>query len=166
MKKNQTFRFTYLLGFILIAILLSCAFYLQAYQSINPCPLCLLQRMIMMALGAVFIVGAIFKLNKWGNLFLGLLGLLTSAGGVLLAGRQVWLQVSPPNSSGDCSASLSYIFHALSAKEALIQVWQGGMECSQTGWQFLHLSLAAWSLIGFTVLFLLALLQIIRTVID
>ncbi len=164
MKKNQTFRFTYFLGLILIAILLGSAYYLQIYENVNPCPLCLLQRMCMGALGVVFIIGAGFNLKKCGNLILGFLGVVASVSGLLFAGRQVWLQLAPPSGSGDCSANLSYLFNSLSIKDALMQVWQGGMECSQTGGQFLHLSLAAWSLIAFAFLYLLVLLQIIRTV--
>ena len=149
-----------------MAVLLGSAFFLQTYKGMSPCPLCLLQRMMMAVLGAIFFVGAIVKLTKWGNLCLGFLGLLAGAGGVLLAGRQVWLQISPPSSSGDCGASLDYLWHVLSVQEVLKQVWQGGMECSQTGGEFLHLSLAAWSLIGFTILFLLVILQLIRAAID
>ncbi len=166
MKNARTFHLTYLLGFILTALFLASAFYLQNYKGVNPCPLCLLQRMSMAALSVIFIVGTLFRLKKYGNIFLGFLGFLASASGLLFAGRQVWLQILPPSSSGDCSASLSYIFNVLSIKEALMQVWQGGMECSQAGWQFLHLSLAAWSLIGFIILFLLTILQIKRSFID
>lgn len=166
MKKSNAFRFTYLLGFILMAVLLGSAFFLQIYKGMSPCPLCLLQRMMMVALGAIFFVGAVVRLPKWGDLCVGFLGLLVGTAGVLLAGRQVWLQVSPPSSSGDCGASLGYLWHVLSVKETLKQVWQGGMECSQTGWKFLHLSLAAWSLIGFTILFLLVIVQLIRVAID
>ena len=166
MKNDRTFRLTYFLGVILIALFLGSAFYLQTYKGINPCPLCLLQRIAMSVLGIIFILGTIVKFKKYGNLFLSVLGLLASGLGLLFAGRQVWLQILPPSSSGDCSASLSYIFNVLSIKEAFMQVWQGGMECSQTGWQFLHLSLAAWSLIGFAILFLLVLLQIKRAMID
>ncbi len=162
--RSDPLRFTYWLGLILIAVLLSGAFYLQIYRNMAPCPLCLLQRMSMLALGVIFIIGATVKLAKWGHLCLGFLGLLASFSGLLFAGRQVWLQLSPPISSGDCSANLSYIFKLLPVKEALIQVWQGGMECSQTGLEFLYLSLAAWSLICFSILFLLVLLQIIRTI--
>ena len=166
MKKSNAFRFTYLSGFILMAILLGSAFFLQIHKGVSPCPLCLLQRLVMAVLGSIFLLGAILRLKRWGNLFLGVSGLFTGAFGVLLAGRQVWLQVSPPGSSGDCGASLGYILHVLSVKEAIKQVWQGGMECSQTGWEFFHLSLAAWSLIGFIILFLLVILQLIRAAID
>lgn len=164
MQKTQTFRFTYFLGLILIAGLLGSAYYLQLYENVNPCPLCLLQRMSMAALGVIFIIGAGFNLKKCANLILGFLGLVASISGLLLAGRQVWLQLSPPSGSGDCSASLSYLFNVLSMKDAFMQVWRGGMECSQTGAQFLHLSLAAWSLIAFVILYVLVLLQIIRTI--
>ncbi len=166
MKNTNAFRFTYLLGFVLIAILLGSAFFLQIYKGVNPCPLCLLQRMVMATLGAIFFAGAVWRFKKWGSLLLGLLGLLAGASGILLSGRQVGLQVSPPSSSGDCAASLDYLFHVLSLKDFAKQVWQGGMECSQTGLEILHLSLAAWSFIVFTVLFFLTILQLIRIVMN
>lgn len=158
----QSFRLTYLFGLVLIAILLGSAYYIEIYDHINPCPLCLLQRMSMVTLGVVFILGASFKFKKCGNLFLGFLGLIASLSGLLFAGRQVWLQLSPPSTTGDCSASLGYLFNVLSVKDLFLQVWKGGMECSQTGGQFLHLSLAAWSLIAFVVLLVLVLLQMMR----
>lgn len=164
MQKSQSFRLTYLLGLILIALLLGSAYYIEIFDHINPCPLCLLQRMCMAALGVIFIIGAFVKFKKCAHLFLGFLGFIVSISGLLLAGRQVWLQYSPPSTSGDCSASLSYLYDVLSIKDLLIQVWKGGMECSQTGGQFLHLSLAAWSLIAFSILFFMVLVQIIRAI--
>lgn len=161
---NQTARLPYFLGFVLTAILLGSAFYLQIYDNVNPCPLCLLQRIAVATLCIIFIIGMIVKLNKWKNALLSVLGLLVSICGALFAARQVWLQWSPPSDSGGCGASLSYVFSVLPIKDAFMQVWQGGMECSQTGWQFLHLSLAAWSLIGFFILFLLTLMLLIRVI--
>jgi disulfide bond formation protein DsbB len=162
----KNFRLISLLGFTLAIFLLGVAFFLQTYKGVNPCPLCLLQRAIMTILGIIFFLGIVFKFKKCGQFFLGVLSLLTSATGMLLSGRQVWLQWSPPSSSGDCSASLQYLLNTFSYKEVFLQIWHGGMECSQTGWEFMHLSLAAWSLVGFTILSLLVIVQLIRAAID
>ncbi|MCD6039259.1 MAG: dsbB 2 [Gammaproteobacteria bacterium] len=166
MKNNKVFRCTYLAGFILTIVLLSSAVFLQVYKGMSPCPLCLLQRISLGTLSLIFFIGIILNLRTWGNLFLNFFGLVAEICGILLASRQVWLQISPPVTSGECGASLSSIFHLLSFREAIKQVWLGGMECSQTGLEFLHLSLAAWSLIGFAILLLLSILQLIRVATD
>lgn len=166
MKNNTCFRGIYLLGLILIVVLLGTAFFLQTFEGMIPCPLCLLQRITMVMLSIIFLAGTLLKLKKWGNLWLGFSGFLIGACGILLSGRQVWLQLSPPVTSGDCGANLSYLLRALPIQKVIQEVWQGGMECSQTGWEFLHLSLAAWSLVGFTLLLLLVIVQLIRAAID
>jgi disulfide bond formation protein DsbB len=166
MKNAQALRLTYLLGFILIAVLLGGAVFLQAYEGMNPCPLCILQRMSMALLGIIFFIGVVFKLKKIGQLLLNMLGACAVVSGLVFSGRQVWLQFLPVTGLGDCGVSLQYLFKILSFKEAIEQVWHGGMECSQTGWEFLHLSLAAWSLMGFMILGLLVTLQLVHAVID
>jgi disulfide bond formation protein DsbB len=166
MRNSSVFRFTSISGLILTITLLALAYFLQIYKGINPCPLCLLQRLVMELLGIIFFLGAIISLKRKGQILWGLVGLLIGTSGVLLSSRQVWLQVSPPNGLGDCSASLSYIFNALSLPEAIKQIWQGGMECSQMGWEFLHLSLAAWSLISFSALCLLFIILLFRVTTD
>src|SRR5439155_18761766 len=104
MRNDPQLRYTYWLGLLLIAILLGGAYYLQTHENMTPCPLCMLQRLSLMALAVIFIIGSTVRLAKWGHLFLGILGLLASFSGMLFAGRQVWLQISPPIGSGDCSA--------------------------------------------------------------
>ncbi|MCC2666376.1 MAG: dsbB 2 [Gammaproteobacteria bacterium] len=166
MRNSSVFRFTSISGLILIITLLALAYFLQIHKGINPCPLCLLQRLIMGLLGIIFLAGIIIPFKRRWQILWGIVGLLIGISGVLLSSRQVWLQVSPPHSLGDCSASLSYIFNALSLPDAIKQIWQGGMECSQMGWEFLHLSLAAWSLISFSGLCLLFIILLLRVTTD
>ncbi len=166
MRNSRIFRLTSTSGLILIIALLGLAYFLQIYKGINPCPLCLLQRLIMGLLGIIFFVGIVIPFKKKWQILWGIGGLLIGASGLLLSSRQVWLQVSPPSGAGDCSASLSYIFNVLSLPDAIKQIWQGGMECSQMGWEFLHLSLAAWSLVSFGLLCLLFIILLIRAATD
>jgi disulfide bond formation protein DsbB len=166
MNNGKLIRRTWLLGFVIAAVLLGMAFMLQIYAGVTPCPLCILQRTAITALSVIFLTGAVLKLKKYPRLLLASIGLLTSIGGALFAGRQVWFQMFPPANVGDCGASLEYIFKFLPLKDALIQIWHGGMECSQTGLEFFHLSLAAWSLVGFIFLLLLIILQLIFAATD
>ncbi len=163
MKKASKIRFGYFLGFLLIVLLLGLAEYLEIYKGMVPCPLCMMQRMVLIFLAVVFFVGMIFRMKRPGLFTVGLLALLTCISGILLSGRQAWLQHTPTTNLGECGASLGYMFQTLPLMEALKHVWTGGIECSQQGWAFMNLSLAEWSLLGFLGFFLFALLQLKRS---
>jgi disulfide bond formation protein DsbB len=163
MKKAGKVRFGYFLGFLLIVFLLALAEYLEVYKGMIPCPLCMLQRIVLMVLGILFLIAMMFPMKAMGSFFIGLSSLLTCVGGILLSGRQVWLQHAPPVNLGECGASLTYMFHTLPLIDVLKHIWTGGIECSQQGWAFMHLSLAEWSLIGFVGFFVFAVLQLKRS---
>jgi disulfide bond formation protein DsbB len=142
-------RLTYFVAFVVVGVLLAIAYYLQIYDHINPCPLCLLQRFALFGIGIIFFFGAILKLEKNGKLTVSALSYLLALGGALLAARQVWLQHLPASASPDCGASLAYMLQALPLLQVLQHVLSGSAECSLVDWSFLNLSLAEWSLIAF-----------------
>lgn len=162
MKNIGKMRFSYFFGFLLIALLLGLAEYLEVYKAMVPCPLCLLQRFVLMTLGVIFCIGMLTRFKRVGQVILGFLSLVICVSGILLSGRQVWLQHVPKESLGECGVSLNYLFQALPFMDALKQVWIGGMECSEQGWMFFHLSLAEWSLLGFLGFFVLVTVQLKR----
>lgn len=152
--KSLSYRFICFIGFSLIAVLLMLAFSIEEYYSINPCPLCILQRVDLVFLGIIFLFGASLNLNKAGQIFIGIFVSIISLSGIALALRQVWLQHLPPNSSSDCGASLQYLMKILPFDQVVRKVLEGSAECSQTTWEFLHISMAGWSLIWFVIFFL------------
>ena len=162
MNNTSSIRLTYFLGLILIVVLLSIATYLEVYVGINPCPLCILQRVVLVALGVIFFFAMLIKSSRFFQYLLGFLSFLVNLRGILLSGRKVWLQHIPQNGMGECGISLQYLFKIFSFSEALKHIWKGGIECSQHDWEFLGLSLAEWSLFWFIVFFILVLLQLKR----
>lgn len=161
MMKAISIQRGYFLGFIVILLMVGFVFFLQS-RGVLPCPLCLLQRMMMMALSVVFFIGMLWPFKRIGNSVLGVLGMAITVGGMLLAGRQVWLQYLPPMSTGGCGVNLQYLLSILPFTDVMKIVWQGGTECSALGWVFLHLSLAEWSLVAFGGFFIFVLVQFKR----
>lgn len=159
MSKNQL---RYLAAFILIVALLGGAEYLQIYLGVTPCPLCIMQRFVMMILGFFFLIGIIFAYKVAVKRSIGFFGALFSFGGILLAGRQVWLQHLPPNSGENCEVSLQYLMSVLPLKQVAQKVFEGSSGCSQVGWEFMHITLAQWSLLAFIFFFLFSLFQMRR----
>ena len=139
-----------LLAFLVVILLLGVTYYLQYYAGFVPCPLCLLQRFTMMGLGLIFFIGTIFFFQRTGKIILSVIAYIYALIGVLLAGRQVWLQHMPTAISGtDCSASLEYMMQALPITQVMQKIFSGSAECSLVDWRFLHLSLAEWALLSF-----------------
>jgi disulfide bond formation protein DsbB len=140
-----------LLALLIVILLLGVTYYLQHYAGFVPCPLCMLQRFAMMGLGLIFLIGTIFYFQRTGRIILSVLSYLYALAGVVLAGRQVWLQHLPPaaSSGSDCGASLEYMMQALPLSQVMNKVFSGSSECSLVDWRFLHLSLAEWALISF-----------------
>ncbi len=159
MNIEKSIRFINLFGLIFIIILLGAANYVEHFLRLIPCPLCILQRYVIIALGIIFFLGVIKKWNKVIYFLLTILGLIFSVAGILFAGRQVWLQHIPKEGLGECGVSLSYMLKVLPLMEVLKHIWRGGIECSQQGFVFLNLSLAEWSLIWFVIFFILFVIQ-------
>lgn len=154
---------SYFIAFLVVLLLLAAAKFLQLYMGINPCPLCILQRVVMGLLGILFLFGIAFCVNTIARFSFGLLGFLISLLGVVVSGRQVWLQHLPSTGlSSNCDVSLQYMLQALPFDQVLKNIFAGGSTCSQVEWQFLHLSLAEWSLISFVAFSVFALVQILR----
>ncbi len=162
MSKLVSKRLAYLLGFLATSALLGLAAYLQIHDNLSPCPLCILQRIVLGALGIVFFLAAAFRYKRFFLALTGLAAILLSIAGILLAGRQVWLQHTPPIPGESCGASLQYMMKVLPLDEVLKNVFRGGSECSQIGQAVLGLSLAEWSLLGFIVFFFFSVWQLRR----
>jgi disulfide bond formation protein DsbB len=163
---NKAMQRTYFLGFIFILFLQGIAWYLEYFQHVLPCPLCIFQRIIMGVLAIWFFLGFIFYWKKAGYLILAFLSFITAVAGLAFAGRQVYLQYLPPKGLGECGLSFSAMFKFFSFFDAIQNVWRGGTECSEFSWTFLSLSLAEWSLISFSIVALLTLWQIKRAIMN
>jgi len=162
MQNSHTLqRRRYLAASFFIVCILSFAIYIQQHDSLNPCPLCIFERIIMGALGVSFFLGAIISLNKLGRIFIGCLSLFFSVSGIIFSARHVWIQHFSPGQS-DCSMGLLYLIKIMPIHEVIMKVFEGGVECAKIDWTFLTLSLPAWALICFSGFFLLSLFQLSR----
>lgn len=147
-----SFRARFLLGFVVCAALLAYGFYLQLHDGLEPCPLCIFQRVAFAALGLVFLIGALHAPPGKGRRVYGVLALLAAGGGIAIAGRHVWLQNLPPDQVPVCGPGLDYMLDAMPIAGVIRKVLTGSGECANVDWSFLGLSMPAWSLVCFVVL--------------
>jgi disulfide bond formation protein DsbB len=141
-----------LLGFGVCAALMAFALYAQHVLRLEPCPLCIFQRIAMIALGLVLLVAALHGPGRTGGIVYGVLAGLCALAGIVIAGRHVWLQSLPPDRVPSCGPGLGYLFDNFPLGEALKQVFSGSGECAKVDWTFLGQSMPFWVLVCFIVL--------------
>lgn len=152
-------------GLLVLASIVGMTFalYLEHFKGLEPCPLCIFQRVGLMAMGIVALIA--FLHNPVSNAFkrvyafLATLGILWSVG---VAIRHVWLQTLPPDQVPSCGPGLNYLLDALPLKTVLQQVLQGSGECAAIHWTFLGQSLPVWSLAYFSLILVLCVWQLLR----
>lgn len=158
-----SFRAQFLLGFLACVGLIGFALYAQFHDRLNPCPLCIFQRIAFAALGVAFLIGALVAPDgAAGRRALGVLALLPALAGVGIAGRHVWLTHLPPDQVPSCGPPLDFLMEANPLGEVVRKVLTGSGECAKVDWTFLGMSMPAWSLLWFLLLTLLVVVAAFR----
>ncbi|MEM7763314.1 MAG: disulfide bond formation protein B [Pseudomonadota bacterium] len=138
------------------------ALYSQYVLELYPCPLCMFQRVALIALMLVALLALLHNPGRTGQRIYGLLGLLTGAGGVAIASRHVWLQNLPADQVPSCGAGLEFMMETLPLLTVVREVLTASGECANISWQFLGLSMPAWVAIMMSVLTAVVLLTAFR----
>jgi disulfide bond formation protein DsbB len=139
----------YLLGFVGSFGLVALALWIQTRYQLNPCPLCISQRMVFMGLGLLFLITAFVKANTLLSKFFTLLLVLTALGGAGVAIRHWWLQAHRDSIIADCGVGFDYMFENFPLQKALTLVFRGTGDCAAIDWTFLGLSLPQMSLLAY-----------------
>jgi protein dithiol:quinone oxidoreductase len=142
-------RAAYLLGFLVCAGLMAWALYLQYGLDLDPCPLCIFQRIAVIATGVVFLVAAVHNPRRGGAAVYALLTLIVAGTGAALAALQVWIQAQPKGSVASCGMGLNYMLETLPLTDVIGRVLKGSGECAEQGWLFMGLAIPAWTFVFF-----------------
>jgi disulfide bond formation protein DsbB len=140
-----------LLGLLACVGLLGFALYAQYGLGLEPCPLCILQRVAVLVVGLLFVAAFIHDPGDRGARVYGSLIDLAALAGIAVAARQIWIIAQPPGSVAECGASLDYMMAVLPWHEVLAKVLTGSGECAKVDWLFLGLNMPTWVLISLVV---------------
>ena len=148
-----TRRKLFLTGFLISVSLIVYVLYTQYVLGLEPCPLCILQRVAVIALGISFLLLALRPPQRKQSKFLtSLLLVMISSAGVGIAARHIWLQNLPPDKVPGCGPGLDFMMANFPFSEVLEMVFSGSGECAEISWSFAFLSMPAWALIWLIVL--------------
>ena len=158
----MTNRLLFFFGFVICTGLVLAALYFQHYEHLDPCPLCIFQRIGFIVMGVIFLIGL---LHNPGGIMRRVYALLALAAGVVggaIAARHVWLQSLPEDQVPECGPGLEYMMQALPFQKMLETVLKGSGECAEVSWTLFGISMPGWALIWFILLSILALRLLTR----
>ncbi|HEX7992229.1 MAG TPA: disulfide bond formation protein B [Stenotrophomonas sp.] len=148
-----SFRAQCLLGLLTCAGLLAFAIYMQIQMGLEPCPLCIYQRIAFAAVGVLFLLGALHgPSSRGGRVGYGVLTFLAAVVGIGIAGRHVYVQLLPKDLGSSCGPPLSFLAETMGPFEVFRTVLTGTGDCGNIDWTFLGLSMPMWSLVWFVLL--------------
>lgn len=143
-------RLWYLLVALCCAGLLGYAVWVQHRLFLDPCPLCIFQRVAFFWAGAWALIAALHYPGRAGRRLYSGLVTLGALGGAAISARHVYLQNLPPDQVPECGPGLSYMLDTLPFLDVLRTVLTGDGSCAEVQWQFLGLSMPGWTFLWFT----------------
>jgi protein dithiol:quinone oxidoreductase len=138
-----------LAGLLWSAGLMAYALFVQYVLHEEPCPLCILQRVAVIATGTIFLFAWLH--NPAGapmRRVYGTLIVLAALAGVGVAARHIYVINAPAGAVAECGASLEYMMDVLPLHEVLGKVLSGSGECAKVTWRFLGFSMPFWVLVN------------------
>ena len=145
--------FNLFMAFVCYQLLVT-AYYFQYVEQLEPCPLCIFQRIAVLLVGIWFLVRGLHNPlsgSRWG-LFYGIMGFISAALGTFISTRHVYLQNLPEGEIPACGPALEYLVEMLPVSDVIATVMAGDGECAKVAWSLLGLSMPAWLLVFFVTL--------------
>lgn len=139
----------YLLGFVLCFGIVALALVIQTTYKLEPCPLCITQRMVFMGLGVLFLIATFIPPASIFKKIFAALQVLTALGGAGVAIRHWYLQANRESMIADCGVGFDYMFENFPLQKAFKLLFRGTGDCAAIDWTFLGLTLPQLGLISF-----------------
>ena len=155
-------RLVFLAITVVCAGLIAVALYMEHVMGLEPCPLCMLQRLAVIAVGLTALAAALVGPRNWGvRVSGGGIGLFSLAG-MGVAWRQLWLQGLSPEEVPPCGPGYAYLRETFPLWDVIRMALEGSGDCAEVHWQFLGLSIAGWTFVFFVALLLAGVWLLIR----
>lgn len=155
-------RSLFLAGFLFCVLMISVAAYFQFVDYLEPCPLCILQRIMTVCVAVVLLLAVLHNPKGVGIRIYGAFAGLVALLGASISARHVWLQNLPADQVPSCGPGLNFILDNFPLNDAINMVLRGSGECAEVLWTFMGGSIPGWTLLAFIFLALLSISQAFR----
>ncbi|WP_460140676.1 disulfide bond formation protein B [Pseudomonas sp. S2_E01] len=155
-------RSLFFMVFVAGALAVGVSYYLEYVVGLQPCAMCVLQRMCLALLTGWCLLASVHGPGRLGSFVYWLLAALCSLAGTATAWRQVLLQGNPQEALAICSPSLADLLASTPWMYVVPLMFNGSADCSHISWTLFDLSVPEWSLLFFVAMSTLAVYQLLR----
>ena len=145
----------FLIILVVIASMLFAILYLEGVLHLDPCPLCMVDRAILVIIAAVCLVALLHNSSGVGRWIYSVFAAIFSVLGIAVSARHIWLQNLPPDQVPECGPDLMYMLDVFPLDDVIKRVFTGSGSCAEVSWTFLGLTIPQQTLFLFIFLFLL-----------
>ena len=145
----MTFKRSNIYAALLSFLMIVAALWIQLTYQLEPCPLCITQRIIFIVLGLLFVFFVWLPLNFFVRIIYLLAIGITSIVGLIFSARHVLIQQKYITVPAECGIDLDYMFENFPLMEAFNLLFQGTGDCSKVDWTFYGLSLPMMAFLGY-----------------
>ena len=149
LKGTLNGKIGYFLGFAACFGTVILALMIQTVYKLEPCPLCITQRICFMVLGVLFLIAAFVKPSTLFAKLLTLVQLIAALVGAGWAVRHWYLQANKESMIADCGVGFDYMFENFPLEKMFKLIFKGTGDCAAIDWTFLGLTLPQLALIMF-----------------
>lgn len=142
-------RKAFFLGFLGTVGLMATAFYFQFQEGLEPCPLCISQRLGVILVGLILFIGSVHAVTTYRVRIYASLGLLASLMGAAVSLRHLYIQHLPEDKVPACGPGLTYMLQYFPLGETVKAMLSGTGDCAHVDWTLLGLSMPFWVLMAF-----------------
>ncbi|MDW3094410.1 MAG: disulfide bond formation protein B [Gammaproteobacteria bacterium] len=148
---------------IVVASILFALYYLEAVLFLEPCPLCMVDRVILLTIAAICLIAFIHNSSGVMRWLYTSFATLFGLAGVGVAARHIWLQGLPPEEVPECGPDLTYMLEVFPLGDVIKRIFTGSGECAEVSWTFLGMTIPQQTLLLFIVLIIIVLVAHMQT---
>lgn len=141
---------------LVVASMLFAIYYLEGVLFLDPCPLCMVDRAILVVIAFISLIALIHNASGIMRWVYTSLSVLFSGLGIAVAARHIWLQGLPPDQVPECGPDLTYMLEVFPLGDVIKRVFSGSGQCAEISWTFLGMTIPQQTLLLFIVLLVMA----------
>ena len=140
------------LVFLACLAILGFGLYLQHVEHLYPCPLCIVQRLLFIAVALISLIAALHRAGPLTATIYAMFGAATAVGGAVVAGYHIYLQADEARANACTGSVVERFLDQTDIGSWIPPLLQYEGPCTLKPWSFLGLSIPEWSLICFIAL--------------
>jgi disulfide bond formation protein DsbB len=121
------------------------AYYLQHYKFLDPCPWCIVQRIVFFLVGILALIGLLHRPGATAAKIYAVIGALIAAAGTAAAAYQIWLQQDAQRAAACMGSPLERLLDTLQIGKLWYGMLQYDGSCALAPWDLLGFSIPEWS---------------------